>query len=333
MRFLFFPYACIPFHAHSLDEKPMGDIETGILKLAETLDALGQEVIVLTALPNPPLSKPRYLPIQALDKIGSTDVLIIAKGWRGAFFPIPCQKCFAWIADGQNSPHTIGIGDRRVVMRLNGVFFTGKHQEASICESSGYPKEKSWILRFGVHLADFAGKEAKNRKRLICTSTDPKGLSALPIIFEKLKKKHSGLELHLFTNEAVLLPKMEGFFLHRVINQKQMAREWLKSSIFIYPIHDSDDSGVAAMEAQAGGCATVATYFEDLADIVGDAGLLIPQQSDYTDHFIEAVDRLLSDDAEYMRLCQNALKRRHELDWKCRGRELLRYLKEIHGME
>jgi glycosyltransferase involved in cell wall biosynthesis len=184
-----------------------------------------------------------------------------------------------------------------------------------------------------VHLADFAGKESKNRKRLICSSTDPKVLSTLPIIFEKLKKKHSGLELHLFKNEAVLFPKMEGCFLHLAMNPKQMAREWLKSSIFINPSNDPDDSGITAMEAQAGGCATVSTYFEDMADIVGDAGLLIPQQSDYTDHFIDSVDRVLSDDAEYMRLCQNALKRRHELDWKCRGRELLRYLKEIHGMD
>ena len=47
LRILFHAGACLPIHARSLEERPLGGIETGVVKVAERLAARGHEVVVL----------------------------------------------------------------------------------------------------------------------------------------------------------------------------------------------------------------------------------------------------------------------------------------------
>ena len=60
MRVLFFPSLCIPFHGKTLQERPIGGTETGIILLAESLAEQGVEVNVISDFTNPP-SDPSFV--------------------------------------------------------------------------------------------------------------------------------------------------------------------------------------------------------------------------------------------------------------------------------
>ena len=62
MRIYFVSTLGVPFHAHTINERPIGGTETGVIYLAEALHKLGHEIAVFTNVENPPLSSPRYLP-------------------------------------------------------------------------------------------------------------------------------------------------------------------------------------------------------------------------------------------------------------------------------
>ena len=93
-----------------------------------------------------------------------------------------------------------------------------------------------------------------------------------------------------------------------------MGREMMKSSILCYPNTFEETSCITAIEAQAAGCAIVTSAFGALPETVGKAGILIPGEpgsTDYINQFIDAVNRLLSDDSR-LEAYSDAAKRQSE---------------------
>jgi glycosyltransferase involved in cell wall biosynthesis len=235
------------------------------------------------------------------------------------------------------------------------VLFKSQWQAAALCEVSGFPPTKSWILSNGLNLKDFAGTENRKRKRLIYSSIPGRGLKNLLEYYPLIKQKHPDAELHIFSSldrtsrnwppEEDLdqpleklrqsLARLSDCYVHKSILQKDLAREFMKSSILAYPTHFEETCCSTALEAQVAGCVTVTTKLGSLPETVGDTGLLIkgvPGKGDYAAKFIDAVDRLLSDDALFHTLSLKGLERAKQLDWKTKAEELICYLQEKHGL-
>jgi glycosyltransferase involved in cell wall biosynthesis len=353
MKITFLPVQCSPFHGETLNERPMGGIETGVIRLAAALQGLGNDVTVLTEFTNPPDTIPRYLPVNKLHELDESDVLIVVRGWKGAYVTIPAKRKFFWTGDAYFSPVHIGIGDLRFSKRMDGLLAVSHWHANTLCQVSGFPLEKAFVLRNGIHGEYFRGSEQRNRKRLIYSSTPFRGLIYLPQIFESLKKKHPDLELHVFSSLSLyqsewpapkavdyeyeeafeILNKMPGCYVSDSILQKQLAREFMKSSILTYPNIFEETSCITAMEAQAAGCAIVTSALGALPETVEDSGILIPIRQgpgEYLKEFIAAVDRILTDDELFLRLSENGKKRAETLDWSCRAQEFMNYLKKFN---
>lgn len=355
MKILFFPVDCCPFHGKTLEERPLGGTETAIIRLAEALDQLGQEVYVATGFDYPPMTKPKYVPVRQVKELGAADALIVVRGWKGCLLPIKRKKCFFWTGDSWDNPHAYGIGDRRIANVIDAFFAVSNWQAQSMCASSGFPLEKSYVLANGIKAEFFAGKEERRRKRLIYSSTPYRGLIFLPEIFMDLKRLHSEVELSIFSSVGVYsrtwppirpdegqyaaiferLSAIPGCHVYGGVRQDQLAREFMKSSILAYPCNYEETSCITAMEAQAAGCAIVTSDLAALPETVGDAGILIKEKIGtpaYHRKFIEACTQILNDDSLFHSLSQNGLNRAKQFDWKIRAEQLLKYLKEKHGL-
>lgn len=355
MRIVFYPEECTPFHGQTLSLKPIGGTETAIIHLAEALDALGHDVIVISHFPDPPLTKPLYLPKEKLDKIENIDVFIPVRAWLAAFNPIKSKKRFLWTGDSYSNQNTIGLGDKRLVNQIDALLCVSHWQADSLCSVSGFPREKAWVLGDGVYLKDFDGSVCRERKRLIYTSNPQRGLIFLLYIFVKIKLKHPEAELHIFSNSAMfdmewppliardlpheailnMFKPIPGCFVHGTILQKQLAQEYMKSAIWVYPCKVEETFCISAMEAQAAGCAIVTSALGALEETVGGAGLLIREQpgSDaFLDKFVEAIDHLLTDDEDYRKLSLAGYNRSRNFDWKIIAANFLEYLRKQHGM-
>ncbi len=75
--------------------------------------------------------------------------------------------------------------------------------------------------------------------------------------------------------------KQPGIVFHGRVGQKQLAEEWLKSDIFLYPPpHDfRETSCISAMEAQAAGVLCFYRMNGALGETVGDRGIALPLDS------------------------------------------------------
>lgn len=332
MKIVFYPSLCLPFHGKTLSERPLGGTETGVIRLAEALCALGHEVIVISQYAKPPLTEPLYLPESAARDLGPFDVLVAVRDWRPLLSPLQCSHRFFWTGDSYDQPQNIGIGDKRIIERLEGFFCVSEWQADTISEKSGFPREKCHVIRNGIHPPHFEGQEERRRKRLIYSSTPYRGLAHTPHLYKELLKRHSnGLEFQIFSGYSVYagvdgkynelleaefeqlsreLSSLPGCTVKGNVTQQELAREFMRASILFYPNTFEETSCITAMEAQAAGCATVTSNRGALPETVSKAGILIdgePGSDLYSRTFIDAVDSLLTDDrlfGEYSRQAQ-----------------------------
>jgi glycosyltransferase involved in cell wall biosynthesis len=352
MRILFYPANLPKFNAYTLIERPMGGIVTGVIRLAEALTALGHDVGVLTKDHHPPLSKPVYLQFDQYEKFGKPDILVAVRSWMPIFSTIPRRFTLFWTGDNYQNLNTIGLGDKRVVDKLDFFVAVSDWHGKKMCEATGFPIEKMRVLTNGIYLPYFEGKEQRIRKRLIYSTTPSRGLKHLPNIFRELKKRHADLELvvyssfdryardwppinehedaeyfHLFKE----LSELPGCVVHKSILQRDLAREFMKASVFVYPSSFLETSCITALEALAAGCPIVGTRIAALPETVGDAGILIEKNVDtveYLHDFVASVDRLLSDDAYWHEMSERCLERAKKFDWMRKAKDFIAFAEE-----
>lgn len=340
MKFLFYPLHCIPLYRRILEERPLGGTETAILHLSNALADLGHQVIIVSDIEDPAQTNPRFMTPHQAHRVFDVDVFIAVRGWQSIFSAIPRKKSFLWTGDAADTFHNFGIGDARVYQNLDGLLCVSEWQANLICDLSGFPRKKRWLLRNGILQKNFAGNEVRKKKRLIFTSHPSRGLHYLPAIFKTLKEKHPDLELHIFGGAATharqedvqwirlfdQLKTMNGCYVHGSVIQSVLARELMRSSIWIYPTHFSETSCISAMEAQAAGCVVVTSALAALPETVGHAGILLTEQpgtAEYLNKFIVSVDKLLTDDALLTSLSKTALAQAKTFDWHVRALSLL----------
>ena len=356
MKIAFFPSGCIPFHARSLDERPLGGTETGLIRLSQELSLLGHEVVVFSPLENPPLSEPLYLPVSAINDLGPVDVFVAVREWSPLFLSVDARIRLFWSGDSYDQPQNLGMGDPRVYEKIDAFLAVSNWHGQRLSEESGFPIEKVWPIRNGIHLPYFDGSEQRVRKRMIYSSTPYRGLVHLPPLYQAIKRIHPDAELHVFSGYAVyagpqgyderavqefkqladVLNRLPDCTVHGNIQQSALAREFMKSSVLAYPNTFEETSCMTAMEAQAAGCVPVTSQLAALPETIGDAGALIPSTAgseEYSAAFIQAVDRLFSDDTLFERLSRRGKERARHFGWDTVARRFVQYLQQAHGIQ
>lgn len=348
MRIAFF-INTIPFNDRTLEERPLGGTETGVSRLARALNGMGHEITVLTADPNPPLSNPLYVSVDSIKDLGPVDAFISVRDWKHLFGPIQARLKLLWTGDSDEQPYSIGLGDKRVVDQIHLLLTVSTWQSQVLCERSGFPREKTFILGNGVDLGLFHESEERTRKRLIYSSVPYRGLQLMPDILEALVARHPDIEFHSFggfsvyddrvhendkrAHQALLerLSRFPQFHNHGNVTQRQLAREMMRSSILAYPNTFAETSCITALEAQAAGCAIVSSDLGAMRESVGEAGVLIggaPGSPEYAQSFVDAVDILLSDDSAWLKLSEAGLARAEDFAWSGIAQRLSDLLEE-----
>lgn len=321
-RIGFFCEGCLPFHAHSIEERPLGGTETGIIYLAHELALLGHEVEVFTRhfeadIQQPQPLHPTYRPLQAIHTCNPFDVLILVKDYRPARFRLPARRVFVLTGDGADQYSNFGIGDRRMIAALDGVLCVSQWQAATLSEASGFPRHKFFFIGNGVNLSHFAGSEQRNMKRLCYASAPNRGLHLCYLAFQLLLQLQPDAELHIFGGydlyndeqkfSGPLVTQFEALKAEmtkqpRIVfrgncTQAILARELMQSAILFYPNNIPETSCIVALEAQAAGCVVIASHSGGLPETVAERGILLtepPGSKEYLRVAAEAADRVLS---------------------------------------
>lgn len=345
MRILFFPDEFPPIHANLLDERPLSGGPTTLIRLSSALAEMGHEVIVLTADENPSPSNPKYYPYRSFDKLGAFDLFVAVRGWMKLFLPIEAKKRAFWTGDSITNPKTYGIGDLRFIQHVDRFLAKSQWHAESLCQGSGFPSSKMKVFLNGIYAPYFQKKLPRQRKRLLYSSTPNRGLEFLIPIFRRIREGHPDAELHVYSSfdrnsrewpstdleEPIIevVRKEPGWVVHDSVLQEKLAEAYLQGSLLVYPCNFPETCASTTLEAQAAGCPIVTTALASLPETVGKAGVLIsgdPNERVYQDAFVEAVDKLLTDDQLWDEYSKIGLKQAQKYDWKIRAAEFLKLM-------
>lgn len=239
-----------------------------------------------------------------------------------------------------------------MVDKLTGLWCVSNWHAETLCQVSGFPISKAWIVRNGIAQELFGGDEVRNRKRLIYSSTPYRGLALLPELFARIQASHIDAELHVYSglkvyegpgNQHVALERqcapifdqlrsMPGCFVHGNVPQHQLAKEFMRCGILAYPNTFDETSCITVMEAMAGGCVPITSRRGGLPETVGDAGLLIdgqPGSAVYKDRFVSSVVNLLSDERAWSEMSSRSLKRAAGMSWDAIAADLTNRLQAV----
>jgi glycosyltransferase involved in cell wall biosynthesis len=342
MRIVFYPQSCIPIHARSLNERPLGGIETGIIRLAEALHVRGHNVTVYTSHPEPGDSEPPYEHISRAGSMRPADVFVCVREWIPLISEIPAQVKLFWTGDAADQIQNYGIGDKRVAALIDGLLTVSDWHASTLAQASGFPLEKTTVIRNGIAPELFNRSVARKPKQLIYSSTPFRGLELLPELYSRIRENHtdatlavySGLDVYRTESQRGYLDQLEARFrpifeqlealdgvtVHGNVTQERLAEAFLESSILCYPNTFPETSCITVMEAQAAGCVPVTSNLAALPETVGDAGQLIdgqPGSEAYKTAFVQAISNLLSDTARLTTLSTSARTRAlHEHSWQ-----------------
>jgi glycosyltransferase involved in cell wall biosynthesis len=151
---------------------------------------------------------------------------------------------------------------------------------------ASFDKAKIVVTRNGIDLTRFEGTEERKPHRAIYSSSPDRGLLAAVLAWPKVRESVPDAELHVFYGwqywEATgataqvrelkeLCEKTPGIVLRGRVNQKELAREFMRSGVWCYPTWFDETSCITAMEAQAAGCELVTSPIAALPETAGQA--------------------------------------------------------------
>jgi glycosyltransferase involved in cell wall biosynthesis len=334
--FTFIASNCLAFDALTLEESPLGGTETAVIRLSEALANRGHSVTVYTKHPSPRSSKVKYISLSSFKEGFQTDVLIGVREWIACLVAANTKSRYFWTGDSFDQTTTYGIGDRRVSNQISGLICVSAWHATTLSSHAGFPIDKTYVIRNGVHLPYFEKERARGRKNLIYSSTPYRGLDLIPKLLPLLREKHPDANLNVYSGYQVYgggaghdllafeelskkLSTEPGISMHGNVTQRVLAEKFLESSVLFYPNTFSETSCITALEAQAAGCVVLSSDLGAMPESVGDCGILIegnPRSSEYQEAFIKAADNLLSNDILWDELSKKSIaKIRSQYSW------------------
>jgi glycosyltransferase involved in cell wall biosynthesis len=179
------------------------------------------------------------------------------------------------------------------------------------------------------------GGEGQRGFRLIYASVPDRGLDILLDIFPEIKKAVPEAELHVFcgfdlgmikradkerAQRIYPLTNQSGVLLRGTVTQKELAEEFKRSRLLVYPTHEllaadfyAETSCIVALQAQAAGTPVISSHRGAMPETVkhGSTGVLIkgdPFSRKYKEEFVSSVVELLKDPEKWSEMSQNARK-------------------------
>jgi glycosyltransferase involved in cell wall biosynthesis/tetratricopeptide (TPR) repeat protein len=334
-QFFYQPHS-IPFDGRTPRTRGLGGTESAIVYLAEALAARGHRIVVFNTCEEPGIHHgveyARWESLPARAVADRPDVVVAVREWQtiGAARFAPLQ--IFWTGDAFDQPFVEKLGDAGSRREIDFLMLQSDWQANTYERYHGVP---AWqIVRTRLGSAASSGPvppfdDGRGRaRRLAYASTPFRGLDVLLDLFPRIRAACPDAELDVFSSMRVygvaaaddesrygaIYRKAEqpGVNLVGSLPQMELAARLQQARVLAYPNHYAETFCIAAIEAQAAGCAVVTSALGALPETVGDGGLCIagdPRTAAYQQAFVDACVRLLTDDEEWSAVSRRARAR------------------------
>lgn len=282
----------------NIDGGGIGGSETWVACLSREFDKLGYRTIVFadcyqSGIKDGNVTWLHYSEYERFIDQNWIDYFITSRTSDTLRFPIRAGKIYCMI-------HDIWLSHVKEILykeRVDKFCVLSEWHKEFVKEHHNIPEEKLWLTQNGIDLTRFDIHGLKrNPYRLVYSSSPDRGLDTLLYLFDFMKKEIPELELHIYYgfdnwckaatsrgDESALKRidwfekemKKDGVFYHGRVSQKELAKEFLQSSLWAYPSDFEETWCITANEVQAAGIPIIASNYAGLKTTVGDSGILI----------------------------------------------------------
>jgi glycosyltransferase involved in cell wall biosynthesis/Tfp pilus assembly protein PilF len=327
----------VVFDARTPLTRGLGGTESAIVYLAEALARRGHRVVVLNNCEEPgrfgsvEYARWETLPVRCL--ADRPDVLVGVRYWRtiGRVRFAPLQ--IFWTGDAFDQPFVEHLGDRQARAGIDFFMLQSDWQSATFQAHHDVPDWQIVRTRLGAAASSVepqAGPSvpATRARGLAYASTPFRGLDVLLDLFPRIRAACPDATLDIFSSMQVYgmseaddrrqfravyrKARQPGVKLVGSVPQIELAERLGQARVLAYPNHFAETFCIAAIEAQAAGCAVVTSGFGALPETVGDAGICVPgdpRSAAYQQAFVDACVSLLCDDERWQALSARARTR------------------------
>jgi glycosyltransferase involved in cell wall biosynthesis len=335
---LFFYQAhSIVFDARTPRTRGLGGTESAIVYLAEALTRLGHRIVVFNNCGEPGsfdgVEYARWETLPTRCESERPDVLVGVRSWQtiGQVRLAPLQ--ILWTGDAFDQPFLEGLAGAHTRSRIDLFMLQSDWQAATFEAQHRVPACHIVRTRLGTAASAVdpprrVAVPGTRGRRLAYASTPFRGLDVLLDLFPRIRAACPDAELDIFSSMKVYgvseaddrkqfrslykKAKQPGVNLIGTVPQLELAERLREARVLAYPNHYAETFCIAAVEAQAAGCAVVTSDLGALAETVGDGGVCIPgdpQSASYQRAFVEACVSLLTDDDRWHAMSERALAR------------------------
>jgi hypothetical protein len=208
------------------------------------------------------------------------DYLIISRFTCNLVYYDNIKNVYLWVHDILPD-NTRSKGLQRHKDKFKKIIGISNWQKEYIINKLNIPKEYIYVSRNAIYNQRFLNKNIKkNPYRFIYSSYPDRGLNYLIDMIPKIKEKYIDTTLYIFCNKTRIdkdtLNKIENLdyiYLHPRINQNELAIEFLKSDIWLYPTNFQETYCITVLEAMASKTFIATVNYAGLGEIVEGKGI------------------------------------------------------------
>jgi glycosyltransferase involved in cell wall biosynthesis/tetratricopeptide (TPR) repeat protein len=334
----------------SWEQGGLGGSETAIIKLGEAFAQLGHRMITYGEFKEPGYYYGgAYRPREMFRPGVHSDLFIAWRMPEAADWEVDTDCLILWM-------HDTDAGDRLTPTRARKfdhiVVQTEWHKQHMLKVYPFLKKSKIKIIGNGVDLTRFTDGafETKQAHRVIYSSSPDRGLDViLEHVWPKIVAEVPDAELHVYYGwesfdkvseytglGQLFKAKMTDLFLntknvvqHGRINQAELAKEFEKASVWLYPTYFTETYCITAIEAQLGGAIPITNHLAGLQETVKN-GIFIDgdvRSTEVQNEFAKQTIRVLKMDPEERKHLQNIVRTKAPAySWFDRARSWLELL-------
>ena len=325
----------VRFDGNTINERPLGGMETSIIYMARELARLGWDVKVFNHCERPGnYEGVEYVPVDKINEYKSThetDVFISVRYLDPFLSDLNSKLRIFWTGDAFDQPVLQDLQNKAVVDNVDRVFAKSRWHAQTLADFFNITHDKFFVTRNGINIENFTDNGLERKKgKIVYSSTPYRGLDVLFDIFPRIRSEVPYAELFVFSGMAVydvsketdrqrygsIYAKADQPGVHMIGNipQKQLAKELMSAQLMLYPNHFAETSCLAVLEAQAAGTPVITTALGALPESVidGYSGVIIPGNSHdpaYQDRMVNEAVFLLRNHERWEQLSRQAVTR------------------------
>ena len=211
------------------------------------------------------------------------DYLIVSRYVCNLLYYDNIKNVYLWVHDTLPIMNTSNSKNFQThLTKFKKIITVSEWQKNNIKKQFGLPDEMFYSSRNAIYPDRFLDKNIeKIPYRFIYSSCPTRGLNYLIDIIPRVKEKYPETTLQLFVNKNLIdydtlikIEKLDYVFLNKRVSQADLAIEFLKSDIWLYPTDFEETFCITALEAMMAKCLVVTVEFAGLSETIKGRGIV-----------------------------------------------------------